>query len=135
MRRWTLFALAVVGALGAVTALSQTRLLPSVLTAILFGLIVAASGPVAKVLADRSRSARRTNAEDSIEHDIAQRAAARTLPAALVVIVALGTGLALKGTYGPAALCYLGVVLVIVFHWIIYAVDRHRALSATTSLP
>lgn len=133
MRSWTLFALAVVGALGGVTALGQALSLPSVLTVVLFGLVVAATGLAAKALADRRRSARRTNAEGGIERDIAQRAAARTLLVALLILVALGTWLALDESYGPAALCYLGLVLVIIAHWIIYAVDRRRTLSATAT--
>lgn len=133
MRGWTLFTLAVLGALGAVTALGQALSLPSALTAVLFGLVVAATGIAGKVRVDRRRSALRANAEDSVEHDIGQRAAARTLPVALLAIVALGTWLALDGAYGPAAFCYVAIVLVIVAHWVIYAVDRRRTLAASAT--
>lgn len=133
MRTWTLFTLAVAGALGAVTVLGQALSPPPAFTAVMLGLVVATTGVAAKILVDRRRSALRANVEDSVEHDIGQRAAAHTLPVALLAIVALGTWLALDGAHGPAAFSYIAVVLVIVAHWAIYAVDRRRTLSATTT--
>lgn len=131
MRTWTLFALAVVGVLGAVAFVGRALSVPSELTAVAFGLVVAASGPGAKLLADRRRSAERSNSADSVERDIALRAAAHTLPVALLAIVALGTWLALDGAYRSAALSYVAVVLVVVTHWVNYAIDRRRTVSET----
>lgn len=124
MRAWSLFVVVVVAALVLIGFMAD--LVPEVVTTGLLGMVVVATGLAANLLASRRRRHRRADRPDSIEHECVAAAASSTLPVSLLVLVTVGTWLAITQNLAAAAVAYGGAGLVMATFWLSYAHARRH---------
>jgi len=124
MRAWLLLVLGWLALLATVYALA--RLLPDAAAAGLYGVFVLASGLGSRAFASRRRSSTRADAPDGVERERAAAAAGVSFQAALILMVASGAWLVVRGDYAAAAVTYGAVVVVIAVFWTSYSLLRRR---------
>lgn len=98
----------------------------SLLSSVLYAVIVMGSGLGALLIRKRRERTSHTADEGSVEREIAQRAASETFGATLVAMVVLGLYLVLQDQFLHAFVLYLLIVSVIAAYWVRYAIIRNR---------
>ena len=127
MRTWMVFVGGGATALLSVWALEHV--LPeswSLLSTVLYAVIVMGSGLGALLIRKHRSRASRDSDEGSVEREIAQRAASGTFEATLVAMVGFGLYLVLEDQFFDAFVLYVLIVVVIAAYGVRYAIIRRR---------
>jgi len=124
VRTWLLFAFVVACALVTVSAVADR--LPGAVTSSLFGVIVVGAGLGANLLATSRRRRRRADSPGSVERECADAAAASTLPVSLVLLVAMGSWLAITQSLTAASVAYGAAMILVATFWVSYARARRE---------
>ena len=127
MRTWTALVGGGVAAILSVWALAHV--VPDAWSALppaLYAVIVMGGGLGARSVRRHRERTSRSADKGSVEHEIAQRAAAGTFEVALVAMVGFGLYLLLREQFALAVVLYLLIVMMIATYWVRYAMIRNR---------